>query len=346
VTDIPFNALVLVVDLFVFRGMSRAKTGRRRVLVAAFGLLLALAAAALLSEGIFHLIRLHTYILFAHVPLTLVGLAWIRRSGTRWFCRPCLALALTVLAIAVYAFLIEPYRIERTDVALRSSKLTQRLRVAVVADLQTDRIGAYERKALQMALDAEPDLILLTGDYLQAPEPESGPLASAFRRLLVELDFGAPLGAFAVQGNVERSDWPELFEGTRVSPQPATATLEIGEITLTPVNFYDTMDTRLQGAPSERFQLAFGHHPDFAMGPFPADLIVAGHTHGGQVRLPFVGPLLNFSRVPRSWTSGTTRLEGDRTLVVSRGIGMERGRAPRLRFLCRPEVVIIDVLPR
>jgi predicted MPP superfamily phosphohydrolase len=81
------------------------------------------------------------------------------------------------------------------------------------------------------------------------------------------------------------------------------------------------------------------------LGPVQADLLIAGHTHGGQVRLPFIGPLVTFSRVPRAWAAGLTRLSEDRTLIVSRGVGMERMDAPRLRFLCRPEIVVIDVQP-
>jgi hypothetical protein len=49
--------------------------------------------------------------------------------------------------------------------------------------------------------------------------------------------------------------------------------------------------------------------------------------------------------VPRAWAAGTTRLDSGRTLVVSRGVGMERGDAPRLRFLCRPEIVIVEIVP-
>jgi len=79
------------------------------------------------------------------------------------------------------------------------------------------------------------------------------------------------------------------------------------------------------------------------LGRVDADLMVAGHTHGGQVQLPLIGPLITLSAVPRAWASGVTELEPGRTLVVSRGVGMERGNAPRLRFLCRPEVVIVNV---
>ncbi|MDZ4782481.1 MAG: hypothetical protein SGJ19_19720, partial [Planctomycetia bacterium] len=77
-----------------------------------------------------------------------------------------------------------------------------------------------------------------------------------------------------------------------------------------------------------------------------ADLLVAGHVHGGQVRLPGIGPLITNSLLSRRWAAGVTQLSGDRTLVVSRGIGMERSYAPRLRFLCRPELMVIHLTPK
>ncbi len=59
----------------------------------------------------------------------------------------------------------------------------------------------------------------------------------------------------------------------------------------------------------------------------------------------WVGPLLTLSQVPRAWAAGRTDQSDGRTLAASRDIGMERGWAPRLRFLCRPEVVVIVLLP-
>ena len=93
------------------------------------------------------------------------------------------------------------------------------------------------------------------------------------------------------------------------------------------------------------YHIVFGHAPDFALGDVGADLMIAGHTHGGQVQLPLIGPLITLSRVPRSWASGVTRFDDGRILIVSRGVGMERSGALRLRFLCRPELVVIHLRP-
>ena len=96
---------------------------------------------------------------------------------------------------------------------------------------------------------------------------------------------------------------------------------------------------------SEKYHIAFGHNPNYSLGEINADLLLAGHTHGGQFQLPVIGPLLTISLVPRDWASGLTEISPGQYLLVSRGIGMERGYAPRMRFLCRPELVILEIKP-
>ncbi len=71
--------------------------------------------------------------------------------------------------------------------------------------------------------------------------------------------------------------------------------------------------------------------------------MVAGHTHGGQVQLPIVGPLTIASRVPRSVGAGGLHDLRGRTIYVSRGVGVERGQAPRLRLGAPPEVAIVTL---
>jgi predicted MPP superfamily phosphohydrolase len=70
--------------------------------------------------------------------------------------------------------------------------------------------------------------------------------------------------------------------------------------------------------------------------------VLAGHTHGGQVVLPLFGPPRTASRLPRLYAGGLHDFAGT-PLHVSRGVGMERGFAPPLRFLCPPEICVLDV---
>jgi predicted MPP superfamily phosphohydrolase len=76
----------------------------------------------------------------------------------------------------------------------------------------------------------------------------------------------------------------------------------------------------------------------------PADLVLAGHTHGGQVRLPLFGPLHLEPRLPRDWSMGWVRLPSRHTwMYTTRGVGVSR--AP-IRFLCPPEVTLMEIVLR
>ena len=98
-------------------------------------------------------------------------------------------------------------------------------------------------------------------------------------------------------------------------------------------------------APPADLRIVIGHGPDFVAelaGQVPVDLALAGHTHGGQIVLPFIGALYTKSSLPRSYASGLHDFRGI-PMNVSAGVGMERGTAPQIRFLCPPEISVIDV---
>ena len=93
-------------------------------------------------------------------------------------------------------------------------------------------------------------------------------------------------------------------------------------------------------------RILISHMPDPILELKPntrIDLLIAGHTHGGQVQLPFFGPPITLSRIPRRAAAGGLHELNGRCVYVSRGVGCERGQAPRLRFLCPPEISILDV---
>jgi predicted MPP superfamily phosphohydrolase len=74
------------------------------------------------------------------------------------------------------------------------------------------------------------------------------------------------------------------------------------------------------------------------------DLYLCGHTHGGQVRLPLIGPLLTSSHLGRQYVMGLYR-SGRTHLYVSRGVGLEGLSAPRVRLLTRPEITMVTIRP-
>ena len=93
-------------------------------------------------------------------------------------------------------------------------------------------------------------------------------------------------------------------------------------------------------------RIVFAHRPDVLYAlhrDTRVDLVVAGHTHGGQVQIPFYGPPITLSSVPRLVGAGGLHDVDGRRVYVSRGIGWEHGHAPRVRFLCPPEVSVLHL---
>lgn len=293
-----------------------------------------------------HAARLMSWALFVHAPLIMLAAVYLMGPQRRRSRRSFVAMALVLIAVGGEAFLLAPYRLRVTHHEVRSPKLERELLVALVADLQTDQVGAHERALIRQLAASGADLILMPGDYLQVDDPlERSRLQQALRRAFIEAGVSAPLGIYALRGNVEGyAGWEALFEGW-ASPLTTSQRLELEALELVALDVHDSFNSQLEIAPSQRFQLVFGHAPDYALGVHQADLSLAGHTHGGQVQIPLYGPPVTFSRVPRDWASGRTEIGAGRTLIVSRGIGMERSFAPRMRFNCDPELVLIRLRP-
>jgi len=342
-----YNLMMIAVDTAALACLGR----RRTALTCLTAWLLAGAAAVVLAivlgQGVFLVARLAAYGLFLHGTVVVAGSAVLLRRTRRKTTLGSAALAGMIVAVAVDAFLIEPTWLEVSHLRLDTPKLSRPVRLDVLADLQTDQFGPYERRVLRRVVNEKPNVILLAGDYLQAEPQQQAKLRSQINAFLHELDFGASARAFAVPGNIDGSDWAELFDGLGVITASSSESFRVGEIRLTCLGLADSRDTRLEirREEADRFHLVMGHVPNFALGRIEADLLIAGHTHGGQVRLPGIGPLLTLCRVPRGWAAGLTELSGGGKLLVSRGVGMERDVAPRLRFLCRPELVVVDLVP-
>ena len=315
------------------------------VLLAAVALALIVATAG--GERMFTIIRLICYGLFLHEVIVLAASGVLLRRLRPKTALVSLLLAFGGAAIAIEAFLIEPHWLEVTQVRIATPKITKPMRIVVVADFQTDAIGSYERAALRRALDEKPDAILLAGDYIQADYRQRAKLNTELNAVLRELDFSAPDGVFAVRGNVDDDTWTAAFAGLPITAVDSRQSFDVGPIRLTCLSERDSFRTQVEVEDDDRgrFHIMLGHSPNFSLGNVRADLLIAGHTHGGQVRLPGIGPLLTQSELPGRYASGLRELDGGGCLYVSRGIGMERNGAPRLRFCCRPELTVIELTP-
>lgn len=284
-------------------------------------------------------------------PATAFAIA-VRSTSRRAMQAAFLCAGLLGVVLSVYAFAWEPRNLEVTHHQVQSDRIDAPLRIAVVADLQTDAPGDHERAALQAVLDASPDLILFVGDVIQQQDADAyAKTWAALRGIAGPLQLDAPLGVYLVEGDSEHphgNAWISEAEATgmQVWPRETTSRPLRDDVTLTGFGLRASADPDLEvNRDGEGLHVVFGHRPAFALGDVDADLLLAGHTHGGQVQIPGWGPILTLSKVPRQWAWGRTELPSGATLLVSRGVGMERAGAPRIRFWCRPEVMIVDVVP-
>jgi hypothetical protein len=167
----------------------------------------------------------------------------------------------------------------------------------------------------------------------------------------------APGGVWMVSGDVD-IDAELLAEGTGVRfLDGKTTTIEVRDrqVTLGGISIdYEGANARrvigeLEGADGEGdIRLLVSHRPaavrSFATRtPSRVDLVVAGHTHGGQIVIPGFGPPVTFSPLDRHVAAGGLHAVGPRRVYVSRGVGLERGGAPQMRFNCPPEVTLLEI---
>jgi uncharacterized protein len=361
---LPFKWVVVLYNVVLFALGSTAawrvwrwrRTHRVAIRVLGSGcliLILAGVAGAAISpiERGFGSVQLLAWTAFLHCPLYLALSAPAFLPNRPRVFGTCLTAGGLIAAVTIEAFLIEPHHLDVSHLRIPTTRVERPVRIAFLADIQTDNPGAYEREVLRKVNDERCDLVLLGGDYLQTTtEAQYGPAVQGLRRVFQEANLNPPLGIYAVKGNVDRPDWQAPFAGLPIACDDRRREIDLGPVVLTALSRDESFDSATTVAAVEKFHIVLGHSPDFSLGQVQADLLLAGHTHGGQVSVPLIGPVFTFSQIPRSWASGRTALaplqqSRSRTLVVSRGIGMERKKAPRIRFLCRPELVIIDVVP-
>jgi len=289
-----------------------------------------------------------------------LGLTWKRtRRPLLFFSGFYLFLAIDLFALRYYVTYVEPQRLVLREVRLETPKIQKPIRILHVSDIQSGAIGPYEEKIFQRIAELGPDLILNTGDYLQEVAPAT--FASELPKLVRLIRTLEPkYGHYGVFGDTElelyRVPEDQIAPLKLLSSRTARIDTGFGVLSLHGLSLYQSNKAiwaqRSVGpwlAQSERsdFRILMGHAPDYAMGmgELPIDLCLAGHTHGGQVRLPFFGALTTYSEVPREWARGFRRI-GIPYLNVSAGAGSNRFNGlPPIRLNCPTEITLIELVP-
>lgn len=256
--------------------------------------------------------------------------------------RALLALVLLGTACLGYAFFIEPNWLEVTHHHVQVPGLKQRLKVAHLTDLHLRGWGRREQKLLELLAEQKPELIVITGDT-------SSPGATDADRYQLLSKLQAPLGVYAVRGNWEL--WAPMEDEEGLYRKAGIRSLMNESLRVGDTLWLVGLDDALAGEPdvARGFGALPAGQPCVTLMHSPAlfdeaagrcALALAGHTHGGQVRLPGVGALW---LPPGSGTyeAGWYERNGSK-LYVSRGLG---NSLLDLRFLCRPELAILTLGP-
>jgi hypothetical protein len=212
-----------------------------------------------------------------------------------------------------------------------------------VSDLHSEAKVNNEARVVAIVASLKPDLIVFTGDALNEAKG-----LQTFRRTMGQLAKVAP--TYSVRGNWETWWFPKLDLYSRTGVQPidgqARALSIRGQVLWIAgvgVDREDVLGKVLRQVPAHGFVLLLSHFPFVApqAAKLGVDLLLAGDTHGGQSRLPFLGELARLERHGIWRRSGLSR-EGKMWLYVNRGLGTEGG-VPKFRFNCAPEIAVLDL---
>jgi len=282
-------------------------------------------------------------------------------SGRPQLWRKRIRIALLVVMVfgaglTIWAFFIEPNRLiihAQTIQIDNWPKELSGLRIAVISDIHTGAPFINDQKLRQiveMTNALNPDLIVLLGDFMSGNswhshrvEPEV--TAAGLKNLK------APLGVYAVLGN---HDW--WYNGEKVRRAFEDNGIRVLEDEVAEIKWHDKsfwlagladLWTRRQHigetiakAPPGSTVIALTHNPDvFPSLPQSVPLLLAGHTHGGQVNIPLIGTPIVPSRFGAKYTAGHVFENGHHAFITT-GIGTS---ILPVRFRVTPEIVLLTV---
>ena len=277
----------------------------------------------------------------------------------RWAKRLRVAFAAITLFFAgcfFWGFLVEPGRLVIHPETIQIDNWPPQLdglRIAVLSDIHVDNWFITDKKLRTIVTETNqlhPDLIVILGDYMSGDgwvrhrvEPDVfGPILK---------DLHALLGVYSVLGN---HDW--WYSGARVRSgleqngikvlENESAKIDARGTSFWLAGFADLwtrpqrIDTALATIPEGQPLIGLTHNPDiFPNVPQRVQLLLAGHTHGGQVRLPIIGSVVESSDYGDRWVRGHI-FENNHHLFVTSGIGTS---IVPVRFGVPPEIVLLTV---
>jgi uncharacterized protein len=257
------------------------------------------------------------------------------------------------IALPSYSFFLERYWVETTHLTLTLPQLPPSFSGLRVVQLSDIHLGFYYNinhleGIIRRVNQLEPDLICFTGDLVDDAIDGLEQSVPLLRKL------HAPLGKVAIFGNHDfRSGHPNMVRSTLI--KSGFTFLRNSHITLNkygdPFHIaglddlfggHPDMDRTLSPIPKSEFTMLLAHEPDMAdyIGNYNVNFMLSGHSHGGQIRLPFYGAVYRPDGAKHYVRGLKTIPEKGLTLYVNRGIGTT---FLPIRFNCRPEITLFTL---
>lgn len=256
-----------------------------------------------------------------------------------------------------YASLVEPEWIDVEEITIKLPRLSPKfsgIRIAQISDMHIGGWMNQERlsQVIDSVISQTPDLVVMTGDYVighnwvgdmnlafSVLRNELSRLTSKYLTLSVLGNHDHWLDAEAVKAALQASGVIDIGNNVHTM-ESAGAEFHIAGVDSSYVN-RDDLNLVLGKMPENGASILLVHEPDFAdrsaeTGRF--DLQLSGHSHGGQIVLPFFGPPI-LPKFAEKYPIGLYKIK-DMYQYTNRGVGMTN---PTIRFNCRPEITIFNL---
>ena len=269
-----------------------------------------------------------------------------------------MAAAGAAAALGADGFLIEPNlpKLVRQDIALRRwPARMDGFTVALLSDFHYDPYFSLHplHTAIGLVNELRPDLIVLTGDFVSIPLFGNYAAGAAHAEPCAQLlrQMQAPHGRWAVMGNHDAATNPDrvtaalresgihVLSNQSVAIEKNGSRFWLGGLDDVLKQTADISAT-LQGIPPDEATILMAHEPDYAdyAARYPVDLQLSGHSHGGQVRIPFLPPLY-LPKLARKYIAGRYQIR-ELALYTNRGLGTVE--IP-VRLNCPPEITLFTL---
>ena len=265
---------------------------------------------------------------------------------------------LIVFSLWFWAIIAEPYfmlNIKPINVAVKNfPKGFENIKIAVIGDIHLGR-GPLELWRMKRIIDAvnvqAPDIVIFLGDYTNGYYYQTSVPESILTEHLSAIK--APLGKFGIFGNHDisygQAKIEKILRASGIIPicnGNVKVSTQYGDFYIAAINDALTASysysASLKGI-SQKDPVIFLTHVPVAAREVPTwvDFILAGHTHGGQIRLPYVGNIFPLRKTPRILVAGLNEYAGHKVFTT---MGLGTSRFP-VRFFCPPEFTVLRIFP-